>query len=183
MPRSDSWLRPTGRPEHGFRAAVVILSFVLTACSSPNEPATTGITSQSNPKLEEITRAMSGRGDGALEQEPVLRLTRVCYDICPHIRDMPEFAVYSDGTLVAIDRLEAGDPWRINSFRLSASDLDRLAELMLAGGLDTGDIHAAGTRGDVADGGGTVYETAIGPRHTYVHAPLLYSLEGEPVRE
>ncbi|MDP3984094.1 MAG: hypothetical protein Q8Q52_03700 [Acidimicrobiia bacterium] len=171
--------------------ALVMATMIACAGSVVVDPtipvsAATSPGSKAAADVDGVRRALSAFEDRGFDHEPVLTITPVCYSICPRTRAIPEFAIYPDASLVAIERGLPGDadsPQRTRSFRLSSEDLDRLAHLIQAGGLTTGDVHAAGTRSGVADGDGVIFEALIGSARTYVHAPLLDSGDPDPVRE
>src|SRR5690606_13731443 len=103
--------------------------------------------------------------------EPILVMTRVCYSTCARTFARLEFAMYPDGSLVAVDRQPPGDsksPFRLRVFDLSESDLDLVAELLQVGGLTTGDVVAAWPRAGSAYGDGVVLDSVIHATRTCV---------------
>lgn len=173
-------------------AATVFVIASLAACADsvvvdrPVPFASAMVSTPTSSDLSDVRVALSAFKGGGFSHEPVLTMTKVCYSMCSRTLALPEFAVYPDGSLVAMDREPPGGaeaPYRIRWFDLSQTDLDQMADLFHLGGLTTGDVHAAGTRAGVADGGGIIFETVIGSTRTYVHAPFLDSADADPTRD
>lgn len=96
-------------------AAAVAVVLVLAACGDGVEEP--GVSASSVPAgstplsgdQAELRSALSAIDDDGLAHEPILVMTRVCYSMGPRAFARPEFAMYPDGSWVAVDRQPPDD--------------------------------------------------------------------------
>ena len=128
-----------------------------------------------------------GGGDddqgGAATADPVLTVASVCYGGCPYAGppDVPDVAVYEDGTVVAT-AVEDGRAVQRRS-TLDTAELDGVLGLAERAGLLDGGVAANGSTRGTADGSGTLFTGRDGDVRTVVEAPFLGFVDefAEPV--
>jgi hypothetical protein len=135
----------------------LLVALVLPACGGDEEPAVAAPTAP----------------------PPVVTVRSTCYGPCPYAGpvDVPDVAVYEDGTVIAT----SADG--LTRTTVADDELTSLLRRAEAAGLTGGGVSVNGTTRGTADGSGTLFTARTGDVVTVLEAPFLGYLDefAEPV--